>query len=114
MTHSQHGLSKKTIAYVYKRACNRCEHCFSKKRLEVHHIVTRGRGRGWRYLNNAVNLALLCNVCHRIVHDKAEEDYQKWLMSVPPNDCTRCGAEWRVDSEERKIACSSCSFDWEF
>ena len=114
MPHSQHGLTKDTIKYVYERAKHRCEHCGSKKILEVHHIVTRGRGRHWPHLNNPVNLALLCNECHRIVHDKAEPDYKQWLRSTPPNECTQCGSEWIITSDIRKIACSDCEFIWNF
>lgn len=114
MPHSQRGLKKKTKAYVYERAKNRCEHCYSKLRLEIHHIVTRGRGKTWEYLNDAVNLAVLCNVCHRYVHDTSEEEYQKWLKSIPPDDCTKCGGDWDIKSIDREIICIECEFLWPF
>lgn len=114
MSHSQHGLTKKTKEYVRKRAHNKCEHCGRRDHLEVHHIVTRGRGRTWEFLNDPVNLGLLCHRCHTIVHNEAEEDYERWSRKLPPDECTICGEVWEIDSELRKISCSVCFFNWEY
>lgn len=114
MPHSQRGLNRKNKKFVYERAKNRCEHCSSKLRLEIHHIVTRGRGVSWPYLNDPVNLVVLCNCCHRMVHDTAEKEYKRWLRLIPTEECTQCGGEWEIRSSDREILCIDCEFIWPF
>ena len=106
------AISEEDIEYIFERAKHCCEHCGTKKSLEVHHIVTRGRAGKWIYLHDPVNLALLCRYCHRQVHDNGVGEYEQWLRRVPPNDCTSCRGEWATDKEERKIFCTDCKYVW--
>jgi 5-methylcytosine-specific restriction endonuclease McrA len=106
--------SQGTIEKVYSRAKGRCEHCYSKKRLEVHHIVTRGRGAHWEHLHDMINLALLCQKCHMEVHSNNDKDYDKWSKKPAPKHCTLCSGAWDADRVARSFTCIDCDYLWEF
>lgn len=51
---------------AYKRLHSRCEHCGSRRGLQVHHLKTRGSGGG----DEANNLMVLCLECHHKAHNQ--------------------------------------------
>lgn len=71
---------------VYARADGVCERCGHRRPLEAHHIVPRGRGRGWEHLHNAaINGAALCAGdagCHQRVHRHEAHDWPRWLKTI--------------------------------
>lgn len=59
--------NKKHLKEKYK-ACQLCG--VTNRGLEVHHIVTRGEAGGTAMVHTMKNLILLCDECHRLMHDK--------------------------------------------
>lgn len=59
---------------VLARAGQRCERCWGRGRLELHHRLPRSRGG----THEASNLVALCRVCHRAVHAGAA-DAHRWI-----------------------------------
>ena len=63
-------------AFAYNRAGKRCEACESRHDLTVHHIRQRAHGGG----DEAENLAILCERCHKLYH-QGKERFWPWLLA---------------------------------
>ena len=60
---------------VFVRAGHKCERCGSKRMLQPHHRIAKSQGGS----NEQGNGACLCWHCHRLIHDHAVEDWEKWI-----------------------------------
>lgn len=68
-------------SYIYERDCGLCQIC-TKQGTERHHIVYRSKcGK-----NCAMNLILLCNGCHRNLHDVSDRRRNQLLLRVIENE----------------------------
>lgn len=65
---------------VLARAGGRCARFRKRRRLELHHRLSRARGGG----HAAANLAPLCKPCHSGVTDHTAPDWRAWLVSTKP------------------------------
>jgi 5-methylcytosine-specific restriction endonuclease McrA len=70
---SRGKFTESTREQVKDKYDNLCQQCFGKGH-HVHHVYPKGRG-GRNVITNAL---LLCNQCHREVHDN-EELLQHWI-----------------------------------
>ncbi len=68
---------------VWRRDDGKCRICKGTFHLQVHHIVPRARGIGWKGLHEPANLVLLCCVCHQGVHDASLPGWEEWLRRRP-------------------------------
>lgn len=85
---------------VLARAEGRCARCrlwFPDHELEAHHVVGRGRAKGWEHLHNAEhNGVALCKGpqgCHALVTAHACSDWREWIKSAPAG-WEKNGATW--------------------
>ncbi len=62
---------------VLSRARWACERCGDKRRLILHHRLSRAQGG----LEEPENLAALCTPCHSGIHDHTAEDWQDWIVT---------------------------------
>ncbi len=61
-----------------------CQRCLrARTYLEVHHLVSRARGRGCEVLHATSNLAALCAACHDEIHRCNPPDVQRWILPRP-------------------------------
>ena len=58
------GVDKKLRQGVYKRDGYRCALCDDPRRLQLHHVVSRGQGGP----DTQMNLITLCPRCHALAH----------------------------------------------
>jgi 5-methylcytosine-specific restriction endonuclease McrA len=70
---SRGKFTKHTREKIKEKYDGLCQMCF-KKGFHVHHTMPKGRGGR----NVETNALLLCNTCHRKVHDN-EEILQHWI-----------------------------------
>lgn len=66
---------RKARKAVEARDGKRCARCSSTKRLELHHLCSRGTGGG----HEPENLRLLCHDCHEAVTYHACADWREWV-----------------------------------
>ena len=80
-TNPNPGPQQRFHVAVEERSRGECEAlvapgCWQRKygrtdRVQAHHVVPRGRGVGWRWLNNASRNGLACcPVCHDHIHNQ--------------------------------------------
>ena len=60
------------------RSDGRCEKCPARKNLQVHHKTYEHRGLEDYYLDD---LILLCDICHRLEHQRMGEDVSEWELA---------------------------------
>ncbi len=58
------GIDKELRKRIYKRDGYRCALCDDPRRLQAHHVVTRGQGGP----DTEMNLITLCPRCHALCH----------------------------------------------
>lgn len=58
------NISKSTRKRVYRRDGYRCALCDDPRRLQVHHVISRGQGGP----ETEMNLITLCPRCHMLCH----------------------------------------------
>lgn len=66
---------------VLKRDKDKCRICFSRSKLQVHHIDGSGGNsiKGYENVNNDMsNLITLCSLCHRRVHGYEHRNMQRF------------------------------------
>lgn len=63
-------------AEVLARCGGRCERCWGRRKLDLHHRLPRSRGGE----HTAANLCALCRVCHAQVH-AGSSDAAKWIVT---------------------------------
>lgn len=59
------GINKEARRRVYRRDNFQCILCGDSRRLQIHHIVSRGQGGPQE---NEMNLVTLCPRCHALAH----------------------------------------------
>lgn len=59
------NIDRATRRRVYRRDGYRCVLCDDSRRLQIHHIVSRGQGGP---KENEMNLVTLCPTCHALAH----------------------------------------------
>ena len=83
---------KFALAVLRRPHCERCRiiNPWGMRRFErkfhPHHLVSRARGAGWKYLHNPdVNGSKLCMRCHREVHDHVG-CWKPWILTLPEGE----------------------------
>lgn len=78
------NIPKPIRTFVKERDRQQCVCCGSKKSLQLHHLIPKGRYDS-RYYNlehvhDPRNLATVCRWCHREIHDNPEkmEEMLEW------------------------------------
>jgi hypothetical protein len=75
-----------------------CELCQVKVRdRRPHHLMSRGAGR----VDIRCNLAALCFICHRAVHDNYEAKVKLWKIVEKREGKTPCRDVWRIRLEKK-------------
>lgn len=55
----------KILTYVMREVYDRCQRCYSRGKLHVHHKTYEHRGREWQYPED---LIVVCEICHYKLH----------------------------------------------
>lgn len=67
------NIPKPIRQYVKERDHHQCVVCGSKKSLQLHHLITKGRYDpnlyNLEHVHDPRNLATVCSLCHRKIHD---------------------------------------------